>query len=183
MKRGIIYISFIFCCFFENLNAQKNNIYGEFLGIGLMGSINYERMVIPEKIFIRGSLGIFSITEKDTIGPYDENGNYIGAIQTEYNLKINPLCLGVHYLVGKKWKGEIGAGLSYWIISFDGSAQVSDLGGIEIQDEEGLLVLYTSIGIRYQKPEGGMTIKFGLSPNIFGGENISLPHLSLGYSW
>ena len=49
------------------------------------------------------------------------------------------------------------------------------------------MMFYTSIGIRYQNPEGGINIKLGLTPIIASieGESSTLnwPHLSLGYSF
>ena len=43
MKTKIISLSFIFCFSFDNSYGQTNNAYLELLGIGLMGSINYEK--------------------------------------------------------------------------------------------------------------------------------------------
>ena len=66
MKTKIISLSFLFCFSFDNSYGQANNAYVEFLGIGLMGSINYEKMMVTDKIFARASLGYFNLVEKDT---------------------------------------------------------------------------------------------------------------------
>ena len=74
------------------------------------------------------------------------------------------------------------------MISFEGSIDGSnDIGGLTITKDGGFTMFYTSIGIRYQNPEGGINIKLGLTPIIASieGESSTLnwPHLSLGYSF
>jgi len=114
---------------------------------------------------------------------------YIGTIDSEVELSINPLCLGAHYMFGKKWKAEIGGGISYWMMSLDASAEdaTSDVGGISISGDGGYLMFYTSVGFRYQNPEGGINVKLGLSPTLlrYEGESAQLPmpHIGLGYSF
>ena len=115
MINKIIIAMVVFCCSFSSIKAQTNNIYTEFLGLGLLGSVNYERMV-KDNIFARVSYGGFSV-------------------------------------------------------SADG----------------GFLMYYTSLGLRYQNPEGGLTFKVGISPIIASvdGETgtVTMPHLALGYSF
>ena len=54
-------------------------------------------------------------------------------------------------------------------------------------DNKGFTMFYTSIGIRYQNPEGGINVKLGLTPIIASIEGksstLNWPHLSLGYSF
>ena len=172
MKIKTILASMILCCSFQTVKGQTNNIYVEGLGVGLLGSINYERMIIPDKLFARASYGgvTFNLTEGK-------------------ELSINPLCLGAHYMFGKKWKAEIGGGISYWMMSLDASAEdaTSDVGGISISGDGGYLMFYTSVGFRYQNPEGGINVKLGLSPTLlrYEGESAQLPmpHIGLGYSF
>ena len=53
MKIKIILILFLIFSYSKNLNGQTNNTYIEFLGVGLMGSVNYEKMLVPDKVFAR----------------------------------------------------------------------------------------------------------------------------------
>ena len=189
MKIKTILASMILCCSFQTVKGQTNNIYVEGLGVGLLGSINYERMIIPDKLFARASYGGFSISSTGSDPIYDDYGYYIGTVDSEVELSINPLCLGAHYMFGNKWKAEIGGGISYWMIAIDASAEdaASDVGGISISEDGGFLMFYTSVGFRYQNPEGGLTFKLGVSPTIVSveGESGTLPwpHIGFGYSF
>jgi len=189
MKIKAILASVLLCCSFQTVKGQTNNIYAEFLGVGLLGSINYERMIIPDKLFARASYGGFSVSTTSSDPVYDDYGYYIGTVDSEVELSINPLCLGAHYMFGKKWKAEIGGGISYWMMSLDASAEnaTQELGGISISEDGGYLMFYTSLGFRYQNPEGGLTFKLGVSPTIlrYEGESASLPmpHIGFGYSF
>ena len=183
MKIKIISILFLFCFYFQNLNGQTNNAYVEFLGVGLMGSINYERMVVPEKVFARASLGYFNLVEKDTFDVYYGTDNYI----TEEKLRITPICLGANYMFGNKWKVEVGGGISYWIISYEGEAELTGFGDIGFTEDGKYFNFFSSLGLRYQNPEGGINFKVGLSPTYANIEGVrttfNFPHLSLGYAW
>ena len=110
-------LAFVFLCSsFQTVKGQTNNIYMELLGVGGMGSINYERMIIKDKLFARSSYGGFSfvpLTFTRLQIVYDDYGNEVGSIISDVNSIINPLCLGAHYMFGKKWKVEIGGGISY----------------------------------------------------------------------
>ena len=179
MRNKTIMAIVVLCCSFNSSKAQTNNIYAEFLGVGLLGSLNYERMV-KDNIFARVSYGGFSIESTD----YDDYWNEV-TIKTS----INPLSLGAHYLMGNKLKLEAGAGITYWMISVDGSLENSeaDVGGISVTADGGFLMYYTSFGFRYQNPEGGLNLKAGISPIIVNvdGETgvLTWPHVSLGYSF
>ena len=170
----------VICCSFNSTKAQTNNIYAEFLGLGLLGSINYERMV-KDNIFARASYGGFSVETTETDYDY-----YYGYTETEAKMTISPLSFGAHYLRGNKWKLEAGAGVTYWMIKFEGGYG-SDVGGFSVSEDGGFLMFYTSFGFRYQNPEGGLTFKAGVSPIIavVDGESgtIPWPHLALGYSF
>ena len=49
-------LAFVFLCSsFQTVKGQTNNIYMELLGVGGMGSINYERMIIKDKLFAAGN--------------------------------------------------------------------------------------------------------------------------------
>tara|TARA_Y100000816_G_C26071860_1_gene563878 strand:- start:759 stop:1307 length:549 start_codon:yes stop_codon:yes gene_type:complete len=182
MKNKSIMAIIVLCCSFNSAKAQTNNIYAEFLGVGLLGSLNYERMV-RDNIFARVSYGGFSIESTNEEWDY-----YDGYTEVTTKTSINPLSLGAHYLRGNKWKLEAGAGISYWMISFEGSADLGgDVGGLSVSADGGFLMFYTSFGFRYQNPEGGLNFKAGVSPILASvdGESATLPwpHLSLGYSF
>ena len=61
------------------------------------------------------------------------------------------------------------------------------IGDIGFTEGGNYLNFYSTFGLRYQNPKGGLNFKIGLSPiylNIEGvRETINFPHLSLGYSW
>ena len=183
MKIKIISLTFLSCFFFENLYGQTNNAYVEFLGVGLLGSVNYEKMIVPDKIFARVSLGYFNLVEKDTFDLY----NVTDSVITEQKLSITPICLGANYMYGNKLKVEAGVGIAYWVTSYEGEAELIGIGDIGFTEGGNYLNFYSTLGLRYQKPEGGINFKIGLSPiylNIEGvRETINFPHLSLGYSW
>ena len=74
------------------------------------------------------------------------------------------------------------------MISIEGSADLGgDVGGLSVTADGGFLMFYTSFGVRYQKPEGGLVLKAGVSPIIASvdGETgtLPMPHLSLGYAF
>ena len=177
MKLKIISLTLLFCFSFENLYGQANNAYVEFLGVGLLGSVNYEKMIVPDKIFTRASLGYFNLVERDT------TDNVI----TEQKLSITPICLGANYMYGNKLKVEAGVGIAYWITSYEGEVELIGIGDIGFTEGGNYLNFYSTLGLRYQNPDGGINFKIGLSPiylNIEGvRETINLPHLSFGYSW
>ena len=173
MKIKIISILFLICSYFQELNGQTNNTYIEFLGVGLLKSVNYEKMVVPDRVFARVSLGDLSDIETDETAP---------------KLKITPICLGVNYMVGNKWRLELGGGIAYWIISYEGESELTGFGGLtEVSEGGNYFNLYSTIGLRYQKPEGGINFKLGLSPTYakIEGEKatFNFPHLSIGYAW
>ena len=178
MKNNSLFTILVICFCFNSLEGQTNNIYVEIFGVGLLGSINYER-IVKDNIFARVSYGGFS-TEDEV---YDDSYT-TGTLKTN----VNPLSLGAHYLKGNKWKLEVGGGISHWMISFEGSIYGSnDIGGLTISKDGGYTMFYISIGIRYQNPKGGINVKLGLTPIIASieGESVTLnwPHISLGYSF
>ena len=66
MRFKFISLMLLFFISQERINGQNNNIYVEFLGVGLLGSVNHEIMLVPDKAYIRASLGYLIFTEKDT---------------------------------------------------------------------------------------------------------------------
>ncbi len=177
MRIKIISILFLLCFSQQKLNGQINNIYVEILGLGLMGSINHEIMLVPDKAYVRASLGYFNYAEKDN------DVDYV----TEQNLSITPIGLGANYMIGNKLKIEVGGGTAYWMTSYEGestSIGFVDNENIEFKASGNYFNFYSTIGLRYQSPKGGINFRVGLSPiylNIDGiKETLNLPYLSLG---
>jgi hypothetical protein len=97
---------------------------------------------------------------------------------------MNPVILGTSYIRGNKWKIEAGGGISYWVISIRGTIDYADINFSESKDEN-MLLYYLTLGIRYQKPTGGLMLRLGISPIFINYDDQSeiapLPYLSLGY--
>ena len=159
--------------------AQNNHIYGELLGPGLMASINYERN-LDNDIFVRAGYGHFSV---------ESTSNSIFS-SSKTTITINPLILGIHYIRGLRgnWKLDAGAGISYWMIEVEGDEEGSTtFGDLSFEAKGSYPTAYGSLGIRYQKPERGISVKLGVSPTFIKigdvSETFGFPHISLGYSF
>ncbi len=153
---------------------QTNNIYVEGLGVGLLGSINYEREVM-DKVFARVGISRYAGTISEAT--YDDYGNYTGDINADFS--IMPVIVGASYLMGNKWKLELGGGISYWMVS--GSAEFGDWESEE--EDAGLMTFYGVGGFRYQNPLGGITLRAGLSYLMIEDIAAAWPHISLGYGF
>ncbi len=161
----------------NQLFSQNNHIYGELLGPGLMASINYERN-LDNNIFVRTGYGYFSV---------ESTSNSMFSI-SKTTLTVNPLILGIHYIRGIRgnWKLDAGAGISYWIIKIEGDEEGNTtFGDLSIDVKGSYPMAYGSFGLRYQKPEGGIAVKLGVSPTFVKlvGEShtFGFPHISIGY--
>ncbi len=153
---------------------QTNNIYVEGLGVGLLGSINYEREVM-DKVFAR--VGISSYGGTVSENAYDDYGYYLGVIDTDFS--IMPVIVGASYLMGNKWKLELGGGISYWMVS----GKLS-WGDVESDEEDAALMTFYGVGgVRYQNPLGGITARAGLSFLMIEDVSVPWPHISLGYGF
>ena len=152
---------------------QTNNIYVEGLGVGLLGSINYEREVM-DKVFAR--VGIARMA--DTYTEY-EDGYYGYGDLVEFEWSVMPVIVGASYLMGNKWKLEVGGGISYWMVS--GKLSWGDVDGGEA--DAALMTFYGVGGFRYQNPLGGITARAGLSYLMIEDVAVAWPHISLGYGF
>ena len=143
--------------------SSKNSVYFELLGKGLLYSFNYEREIyrIDEKLAFNGSVG-FSILpgftdiekSKDRVLPLEINAKY---------------SFGKHHVV-------LGYGTTLWKYKvLDVKIDNSNIGLApeptlkEMQEWFAHLVLE----YRYQKPEGGLMAKAGISPLFFDYMNHS----------
>ena len=158
------------------LFSQNNHVYVELLGPGLMASVNYERN-LDNNIFVRAGYGFFSIESTSS--------DYMSSSTSKTT--INPLILGAHYVRGLRgnWKLDAGVGISYWMIKLEGDG--ATLGDLSFETKGSYPMGYGSFGIRYQKPEGGVSLKLGVSPTIAKigefTETLLFPHISMGYSF
>lgn len=143
--------------------SSKNSVYFELLGKGLLYSFNYEREIyrIDEKLAFNGSVG-FSILpgftdiekSKDRVLPLEINAKY---------------SFGKHHVV-------LGYGTTLWKYKvLDVKIDNSNIGLApeptlkEMKEWFAHLVLE----YRYQKPEGGLMAKAGISPLFFDYMNHS----------
>jgi hypothetical protein len=152
---------------------QTNHIYGEGLGVGLLGSINYEREVM-DKVFAR--VGIARMGGTTTVYEDDYYG-YGDPVEADFS--IMPVIVGASYLMGNKWKLELGGGISYWMVS--GNLSWGDVEGEE--EDAALMTFYGVGGVRYQNPLGGITARAGLSFLMIEDVSVPWPHISLGYGF
>jgi len=142
---------------------SKNTAYFELLGKGLLYSFNYEREIyrIDEKLAFNGSVG-FSILPgftdiektKDRVLPLEINAKY---------------SFGKHHVV-------LGYGTTLW------KYQILDIkidnSNIGLAPEPTLKEMkewfaHLVLEYRYQKPEGGLMAKAGISPLFFDYMNHS----------
>ena len=70
MKIKSIIAALLLCCSLQPLKAQTNHVYGEFLGVGLLGGFSYERMVM-DKLAARVSYGGFTATSSSMVTDAD----------------------------------------------------------------------------------------------------------------
>ena len=141
------------------ISYGQNMIYGEALGPGILGSINYERM-LGEKLSVRVGYGGITVTDE-----YDES------------ISVSAIPIGANYLMGNNHKLEIGGGVN--ILNFTSSI---DLLGLEL--DAGLTTFYGGVGYRYQKDTGGLIFRLN-GYFLMLGEAGGVPTggLSLGYAF
>jgi len=137
---------------------SKNTAYFELLGKGLLYSFNYEREIyrIDEKLAFNGSVG-FSILPgftdiektKDRVYPLEINAKY---------------SFGSHHVV-------LGYGTTLWKYKvLDIKIDNSNIGGPPAEPtlkEMKEWFAHLVLEYRYQKPEGGIMAKAGISPLYF----------------
>lgn len=143
--------------------SSKNSVYFELLGKGLLYSFNYEREIyrIDEKLAFNGSVG-FSILPgftdiektKDRVLPLEINAKY---------------SFGKHHVV-------LGYGTTLW--KYKINEIKIDNSNIGLAPEPTLKEMkewfaHLVLEYRYQKPEGGLMAKAGISPLFFDYMNHS----------
>jgi|LFIK01.1.fsa_nt_gi hypothetical protein len=136
--------------------GSSHAVYGELLGTGLLYSLNYEYRFHPD---ISARVGIMHA------GAFDA---------TWTNIPIM-----AKYLIGDSHNLELGAGVQYMGISFDGEGTEDDTFGIGGSTIAGA----AAIGYRYQSNDGGMIFRATMTPLIGDFGTITWGGLSVGYSF
>lgn len=189
----MIGLRFIFCCclfcyFIGNAKGQdaskqitkRNSIYGEFAGIsGSVSSINYDRILHEnENSFIDLTLGFGYF-------PFFKDLDPIIGIPVSINYTYGS---GVHHF-------EAGAGLTY-NSGINRETLIYEVDGINIsysyKETKYEVALWSSfrIGYKYQKPNGGLFIRLGLTPllkiktlSVFKDDRNIFPAFGLGIGY
>ena len=148
MKKNLFKISIaLYIATFSatKINAQKdikkNSIYAEIGGNGVLYSINYERLFKLSKLF--------NVTSRIGYG-YTDNFNFNKLKTNSIPFEIN----GLFSLSKEKHFIEIGSGVTYMYIE-DQSTESSNFG---------TLIYAARLGYRYQKPNGGIMYRIGITP-------------------
>ena len=146
--------------------AQTNTVYLELFGNALLASINYDRMV-TDNVSVRVGYGSISLDDTDV-----ETG-----IITK--ISITPIPITANYLMGSgNHKLEIGAGILY--IMVDGNI---DFGGVSLAASGSVIATTGVLGYRYHRDTGGFSFRATVAPIMLEGEMLTMPGLSLGYTF
>jgi len=146
---------------FVSIGYSQNAVYGELLGPGLLGSMNYERM-ISEKLSVRVGYGGLTVEGADELSLVEE-------------YKVTAIPIGVNYFMGGNHNLVIGGGIDLIKVEAD-----VELLGLNLS--EGLTAFYTSFGYRYQKDTGGLV--FGLNGYyIMFGDAGGVPTVGIDIGW
>jgi hypothetical protein len=142
----------------------KNSVYVEFLGPGILYSLNYDRL-LTQHISIRAGVSAWSIDSLDLI-----------FLQiTDFKYRSFPVM--INYLTGKK-ASHLELGIGIMPVFVEGAFQVFYFLGSSTQDKTSALLGIGTIGYRYQHPAGGLVVRAAATP-IF---NTSGATLSFGFS-
>ena len=141
--------------------TKPNSIYFEFIGNGVLYSINYDRLFTED---ISGRIGLMYLSKLDWI------------FFTIDDIVIVPVTL--NYLIGNgSNKFEIGAGIDY--LSVSGGS----IFGLHANASESKVFGTATIGYRYQQADGGFLFRIGFTP-VFGENGLQpLGGLSLGFTF
>lgn len=147
----------------------RNSVYVEFLGPGILYSINYDRR-LTEHIGFRAGISAWSIDSLDLI-----------FLQiTDFKYRSFPLT--INYLTGKK-SSHLELGIGVMPIFVEGTFQVFYFLGSSTGDKTSSLLGIGTLGYRYQHPRGGMVVRAAANP-IFNRSGASLSFgFSLGFAF
>ena len=131
-----------------NITAP-NSLHLELLGNGLIYSLNYERMIV-ESFGARIGIGYLQVKE----------------IDGDDQASLTTVPVMVTYLLGSKSsKLELGVGICYINISAD----IEEFLGVEESETLGT----ATFGYRYQRSDGGLLFRIGVTP-FFGSIGFQL---------
>ena len=161
LKKSLFLFAFILSVGF----SQTNFVKAEFLGPGILGSLNYERMV-GEKLGVRVGYGGLSGTTTDDL-------------DLETTVKITAIPIGVFYnaLGQNNHKLSVGGGID--MISIEITGEVFDLFGVDLS--EGISAPYGQVGYRYHRGTGGFHLSTDLYMIMF--DDASLLTVGIGLGW
>lgn len=129
----------------DSIPISKNTIYAEFFGNCIYGSINYDRIVFHKKrnkVSIR--FGFLPYPKVTSLASATVEASYIYGVK--HNVESS---LGVIFIHGLSRQGQT----SYYEHHATGN-----------------IFLYPYIGYRFQKPEGGLFLRAGISARLNIGE-------------
>lgn len=127
----------------DSIVIAKNAVYIEGVGIGGLGSINYERIFYTTAKFqLHGRIGISTINLNDFTDKFNPD-------------LIFPIAVNLTY--GNQHNVEIGIGQTY------SNIVQAENGGVERNNS---LSANFNIGYRYQKSNGGILFRCGYTPFI-----------------
>lgn len=139
--------------------TASNSIHLELLGNGLIYSLNYERIII-ESLSARAGIGYIQVNE---IGGDDK-------------VSLTTVPVMVNYLLGSKSSHlELGIGACFIVASAD-FKEFASVSGSETLGT-------ATFGYRYQRPDGGILFRAGVTP-LFGSIGFQLWFgLGFGYAF
>ena len=146
--------------------TAPNGIYVEFLGSGLIYSINYDRM-FTNNLALRFGIGYFPV--KSTTDNGDGTTSTINASITTI-----PVTLSWFPFGASSSKLELGAGLLYADLQANAGGQTARGNFI---GEAGIL------GYRFEPPDGGFLARLAFTPFLLNGNFQPFGGLSLGYAF
>lgn len=149
--------------------SAKNSIYVEGLGPGILYSINYDRNFGD----FAGRVG-FSYIGLSASASSSSGGSEAHASWITVPLTVSYLGIG-----SKKNMLELGAGVTVVHVGAGASTFATKDAKSESASET-LLFGDLIIGYRLQPPDGGFTLRTGLSPVFGHGVFLPLPYLALG---
>ena len=149
-------------------NAFNNPVQGQTAGERSANSSVY--------IELGGNALLYSINYDHRFGnDWGARGGLMRAGISDVSFTIIPL-MG-HYFIGTIHHLELGAGLASISVSVD--VPDAEFAGISESTVAGTF----TIGYRYQRPEGGLLFRTGLTPLVGGFGTATWAGLSVGYSF
>ena len=164
LKKSLLLFAFIFSVGF----SQTNFVKAEILGPGILGSLNYERMV-GEKLGVRVGYGGLSLDATDETD----------LTMTTVNLTAIPIGVFYNALGQNNHKLSVGGGIDMITVTLDGA--VIDLLGTDLS--EGISIPFGSFGYRYHRATGGFHVSADYYIMMVDGATGTTVGLGIGWSF